>query len=391
MNFTRVNELVQDHLFKTFPAAQIEILFRGERVFSESFGYLDPDTKLRTTQSSSRFDLASVSKLFTVAAFMRCVEEQRVAIDQPVHEILPEFSGARPIAPYPDPLHPGGFINVVDPNGLRVDASAVTFRHLLAHNAGLPAWLPLWKLTTRAEMRAAVLETKFAYPIGARVVYSDIGLILLGFALEKICNDSLRAIVRARVTEPLGLESVAYGKIENDNVAPTEFYARHARRMCGEVHDENAFALGGAAGHAGLFGIARDVAQFGEMFRRGRMFSLTDDREIQNEDLRSENMRKEEFLSRETIDEMTREQSRDGNVRRGLGFALWSPAPDAASNPLSEKTFGHLGFTGTSLWIDPARELVIACLANRVYYGRENADAMGAFRVALNRAIVEII
>jgi CubicO group peptidase (beta-lactamase class C family) len=81
-------------------------------------------------------------------------------------------------------------------------------------------------------------------------------------------------------------------------------------------------------------------------------------------------------------------QAQDGAVRRGIGFALWSPDPGAASHPLSEQAFGHLGFTGTSLWIDPPRDLVIACLTNRVYYGRQNAEAIGAFRVALHRAIV---
>jgi CubicO group peptidase (beta-lactamase class C family) len=137
--------------------------------------------------------------------------------------------------------------------------------------------------------------------------------------------------------------------------------------MCGEVHDENAWSLGGVAGHAGVFGNARDLASFGEALRTHRL------------------------LKRETLDEMTRLQAQDGAVRRGIGFALWSPDPGAASNPLSEQSFGHLGFTGTSLWIDPTRELVIACLTNRVYYGRNNANEIGAFRVALHRTICEII
>ncbi len=362
---------ITNYLPKTFPAAQIEIIHRGESVFSECFGYLDPETQLQTTNRQTRFDLASVSKLFTVAALMTCVEEGRVALDQRVGEFLPEFSGARPIAPYPDPLHPGGFVQVVDADNERVDAGAVTFRHLLAHNSGLPAWLPLWKLPTQdaLRVRAATLQTNFAYPTGTRVVYSDIGLIVLGWALEKICAASLRDSVHARVTAPLGLASISFGPIDADNAAPTEFYAHQGRRMCGEVHDENAFALGGVAGHAGLFGAAREVARFGEVLRRGG----------------------EGWLKQETIDEMTRLQVQDGAVRRGLGFALWSPDPAAASHPLSEKSFGHLGFTGTSLWIDPARELVIACLTNRVYYGRENVGAMSAFRVALHRAIVEMV
>lgn len=365
MNFTSLESVVHQHLAKTFPAAQIEILQRGKRVYSECFGYLDPDSKLQLTANQTRFDFASVSKLFTVAAFMTLVEEQRVGLDRRVCEILPEFTGTRAIAPYPDPLHSGKFITVTPDDGTRVDARAVTFRNLLAHNSGLPAWLPLWKLSLRDEINIAVLATNFSYTTGARVVYSDIGLILIGWAMEKIAAKSLREIVRARVTAPLGLDSIDYGPI-SENVAPTEFYAHQRERMQGEAHDENAWALGGVAGHAGIFGTARDLAAFGEALRTNRL------------------------LKRNTLAEMTRLQSQDGAVRRGLGLALWSPDPASASNPLSEKSFGHTGFTGTSLFIDPTRELVIACLTNRVYYGRENAQAIGEFRVAMHRAICEV-
>ncbi len=363
LNFSEIDALMGGHLGKTFPAAQIAIRARGEVVYENAFGYLDPDTRARPTQHDTRFDFASVSKLFTVTAFMTFVEQGRVALDQPVCEILPPFTGARPIEPYPDPLHPGQFVQVVSTTPPRAEASRVTFRHLLAHNAGLPAWLPLWKIAAREQRRDAVLNTAFAYPTGTRVVYSDIGLILVGFALEKIACQPLDAIVRERVTAPLGLESIGYGPIAPDNVAPTEFYAHQHRRMCGEVHDENAWSLGGVAGHAGLFGTARDLAAFGEALRTSRL------------------------LKRETLTEMTRVQAQESATRRGIGFLLWSADPDASSHPLSEETFGHTGFTGTSLWVDPARELVVACLTNRVYYGREHADAMMAFRVAFHRAV----
>ncbi len=364
-NFSRLDLLVSEYLGKTFPAAQIEIRRRAETVYAKAFGFLDPEIQSHPTDSASRFDLASVSKLFTVAAFMTFVEESRVALDQRVCEILPEFVGERAVTAYPDPLQPGRWVEVVPNDDLRADASQVTFRNLLAHNSGLPAWLPLWKLESRAKMRQAALNAPFAYLTGTRVVYSDIGLILLGFALEEIAGQSLDKIVRQRVTAPLGLSSITFGPIGNANVAPTEFYAHQNRRMCGEVHDENAWALGGVAGHAGLFGAVYDVAAFGEALRMSRL------------------------LRRETMAELTRLQAQDGTVRRGIGFALWSPDPAAASHPLSEKAFGHLGFTGTSLWVDPTHNLVIACLTNRVYYGRDKADAMTAFRVALHRAIVE--
>ncbi len=364
-DFARVQALVAKHLNNTFPATQVEIRVGGSVVYHEVFGYLDPETKTRPTTAETRFDLASVSKLFTVAAFMTLVEEGRVALDQPVSEILPEFSGQRPIAPYPDPLQPGSLIQIVPPTDTPADAGSVTFRHLLAHNSGLAAWLPLWRIGKREERRDAAFRTALAYPTGTHVVYSDIGLILLGWAMEKIIAQSLDQIVRARVTAPLGLASIGYGPLACDDVAPTEFYAHQNRRMCGEVHDENAWAFGGVAGHAGLFGNVRDVALLGEMFRRGGA----------------------PILRTETIAEMTSEQSEDGWVRRGLGFSLWSNDPTASGNPLSPQAFGHTGFTGTSVWIDPARDLVVACLTNRVYYGRGNPEAIVDFRVALHRAV----
>lgn len=356
--------VITEHLGKTFPAAQLVIQQRGQVVYHNAFGFLDPETSQRPINHQTRFDFASVSKLFTVAALMTFVEQGRVALDQPVCEILPEFTGARVLAPYPDPLAPGAFVQVVPPTDARADARHITLRNLLAHNSGLPAWLPLWQLPTRAAGRATALTCAFAYPPGTRVVYSDIGLILVGLVLEALGGKSLDALVRERVTAPLALDSIGYGPLPPDNVAPTEFYAHQQRRMCGEVHDENAWSLGGVAGHAGLFGTAHDLAAFGEALRTQRL------------------------LKRETLAEMTRVQAQDGAVRRGIGFALWSPDPDAASHPLSEQAFGHTGFTGTSLWIDPPRELVVACLTNRVYYGRANAAEMMAFRVALHRAIV---
>jgi CubicO group peptidase (beta-lactamase class C family) len=314
--------------------------------------------------------------LFTVAAFMTLVEQGTVAIDQPVCEVLPEFSGVRAITPQQDPLGTGKQVEVVPANGQVVDAGRITFRHLLAHNSGLPAWLPLWWMAHPARLAlvqpllcAAVLGTTFAYPTGSRVVYSDVGLVLLGYAIERRTEQKLDVVVRERVTGPLGLMSIGFGPIGCDNVAPTEFYSHQNKRMCGEVHDENAWALQGVAGHAGLFGTAQDVAAFGDVFLRGGGT----------------------LLRRETVTEMTRLQAEHEYVRRGLGFALWSPNPNASSHPLSPSTFGHLGFTGTSLWIDPARALVVACLTNHIYYGRGGADTLTPFRIALSKALATII
>ncbi len=355
------------------------------KLYDASFGFLDPETRARPTEPTTRFDLASISKLFTAVAFMTLVEEGRAGLDQPVAEVLPEFGGRRPIAPYPDPLRPGHFIAVApQAEGEQVDAGAVTFRQLLSHSAGLPAWLPLWKLAAEWEgqftpddaqrrLRETIFAAPFAYPPGATVVYSDIGLLLVGFAVERLTGATLREAVRERITAPLGLAAITYGPIPCAMAAPTEFYAHHGRRMCGEAHDENAFAFGGVAGHAGLFGTAHELTAFGEALRG----ALAGARETP--------------LRRRTLAEMTRLQAQAGDTRRGLGFALRSPDPQAMSYALSESAFGHLGFTGGALWIDPARALVFTCLTNRVYYGRAGEDTITPFRAALARAIAECV
>ena len=275
-------------------------------------------------------------------------------------------------------------IEVVPPTSNTADASRVTFRHLLTHTAGLPAWLPLWKVglglqadglpnaEIQQRLRGMALQTAFAYPTGACVVYSDIGLILIGLAIEHLSNTSLDVVVRERITQPLALSSIGYGPIPCDVAAPTEFYAHQRKRMCGEVHDENAFALNGIAGHAGLFGTARDVAAFGEALRTALAGTS-----------------KQPLLQPATLREMTRLQAQDNDVRRGIGFALWSPNPRAMSHALSLSSFGHLGFTGTAVWVDPERELTLACLTNHIYYGRAGEDTMTPFRVALTQALVQ--
>jgi CubicO group peptidase (beta-lactamase class C family) len=478
IGFAPVEAVITAALDRVFPAAQIEIRQAGRVLLSRAYGWLDPETRQHPTRPDTLFDLASVTKLFVVTAFMTLVEQGKVGLDQPVCTVLPDFTGLRPIQPYEDPLKPGAFVTVnasaPGPVGDRpeqewVDAGAVTFRHLLAHNSGLPAWRPLYRAGTQEQgedlpprppslpgkgearspllaaeepgVRSAAhrmaLATHFSYPTGTRVVYSDIGLILLGMAVEALTGLRLDEAVRARVTEPLRVLGIRYSPVErgssaastdgdlrisnlqspisNANIAPTELCAWRGRRIVGEVHDENAYSLGGIAGHAGLFANAHDLARFGQSYldalQPNRPANQPTTRPANQPTTRPANQpttrpanqpttrpanqqsqipNPQSPLRAAAIAEMTRLQSQDGATRRGLGFALWSPDPEASSNPLSERAFGHTGFTGTSLWIDPARDLVVACLTNRVYYGRD-ASGILAFRVALHRAVVEVL
>jgi CubicO group peptidase (beta-lactamase class C family) len=369
-NLSVAESILRASLGRVFGAAQLEVRQGGRTLLSQAYGWLDPETRDRPANQDTLFDLASVTKLFVATAFMILVEEGRVGLDQPVATVLPEFCGVRPIQPYEDPLVPGSLVTVdaIAPAAdwpTAVDAGVVTFRNLLAHNSGLPAWRPLFRQPTAEAGRQLALATFFSYPPGARSIYSDIGLILIGLAIERLTGLRLDDAVYRRVTGLLGLERTRYLPI--GAAAPTEFCAWRGRRIAGEVHDENAAGLGGIAGHAGLFSTAHDVAAFGQSF-----------------------LAPGSILNSAVIAEMTRVQAQDGFIRRGLGFALWSPDPEASGNPFSQAAFGHTGFTGTSLWIDPGRELVVACLTNRVYYGRHAAGIL-AFRVALHRAIVEAL
>jgi CubicO group peptidase (beta-lactamase class C family) len=368
MDFSKADSILSQAVGTITPAAQLVIRHHGAVVHDVAIGFLDPDTKTRPANAETLFDLASVTKLFTTAAFMTLVEQGKVSVDEPVRSVLPEFSGERPIQPYENPLDWGKTVSVTDQPGT-VDAGKVTFRNLLAHNSGLPAWRAFKDQPDAKSAIELALNTFFSYPTGERVVYSDVGLILLGLAVGRLAGSPLDETIYQRVTKPLGLSAhfrpaVPIQSLEN--IAPTEFCKWRGRRIVGEVHDESAWRLGGVAGHAGIFAHARDVVAFGQSFLDATL------------------------LRRETIAKMTRMQAEFDGTRRGLGFALWSPDPEASSNPFSCTTFGHTGFTGTCLWIDPSRALVVALLTNDVYGGREGRS-IADLRVQIHRAIVESV
>jgi CubicO group peptidase (beta-lactamase class C family) len=368
MEFSKADSILSQAVGTITPAAQLVIRHHGEVVNDVAMGFLDPQTKSHPVNAETLFDLASVTKLFTTTAFMTLVENEKVSVDESVRSVLPEFIGERPVQPYENPLDWGKTVSVTDQPGI-VDAGKVTFRNLLAHNSGLPAWRAFKDQPNAESAVRLALDTFFSYATGERVVYSDVGLILLGLAVGRLTGSPLDETIYQRVTKPLGLSArfqPAAPFQSAQNIAPTEFCKWRGRRIVGEVHDESAWRLGGVAGHAGMFAHARDVAAFGESFLDATL------------------------LRRETIAGMINLQAEFDGARRGLGFALWSPDPEASSNPFSPATFGHTGFTGTCLWIDPSRALVVALLTNDVYRGREGRG-IAKLRVQIHRAIVESV
>ncbi|MFI6262532.1 serine hydrolase [Micromonospora sp. NPDC051006] len=281
------------------------------------------------------FDLASVSKLFTTIVLLQQVERGRVALDAPVARYVPEFAA-------------GG-------------KESVTVRMLLTHTSGLPSFTALWSRYPTPEARfAAALATPLAAGAtpGSRYVYSDLGLIALGVLVERVAGRPLAALVRDGVTGPLGMVDTGYnpGPELRSRIAATEYQPYAGRGMVwGEVHDENAWSLGGVAGHAGVFSTAADLARLCQSLLNGGEY------------------RGRRILRAQTVREMLVNynaplESAYPESDRGLGFELnkhWYMM--GLSSPV---TFGHTGFTGTSLVVDPLSHSFVILLSNRVHPDR---------------------
>ncbi|MEZ4708984.1 MAG: serine hydrolase [Caldilineaceae bacterium] len=387
-NFARLDQILQSAVGEVAPAIVCRVEQGDELLFARSYGWLDPSTAQEPTQFDTYFDFASLTKLFTTTACLRLIDQGRLALEQPVAELVPAFGGQRMLGGAEDPISKQP--TAIDPRWLPaaqtpIDADAITIRHLLTHSSGLAAWRSIYRACgptpspnaalRQAEVRArqqaglaALVAYPFVYPIGRAYIYSDLGLILLGAACAVANGDAhIGQTIAALVTQPLGLQA-HFNPAENlhDQIAPTEFCQWRQRRLCGEVHDENAGGLGGVAGHAGLFGTAADLSRLGRLYLRGG----------------------EGLISAELITECRREQIRspEGD-RRGLGWMLRSEPNPSCSRLFSMASFGHTGYTGTSLWCDPERDLTVVLLTNRVYYGR-HPQPIAQLRPAVHEAIV---
>lgn len=381
--YAEVESLLLRGLQETAPAIQLAVFYRGDLLVERAYGYLDPDTQQHPIHTETLFDLASVTKLFTMTTFLLQVADGKIGLDDPVVRVLPEFgqSGARPIEGGQDPhtlqREPTMTTGTVDP-------ARVTFRHLLTHTSGLAPWRDLFLNvgptppppgTTpgvpHRERLARALDLIAAYPFvnqpGAEVLYSDLGLILLGAAVARLDGfETLEHALHHRLDIlPAPIFCPPLAGFPAELCAPTEDDQRWRKRRCqGEVHDENACALGGIAGHAGLFGSAHLVAQLGlfwiDALKGGEELPLP--------------------LAQEAI--------RNHADYRGLGWILRVPEISSAGAHFSPESFGHTGFTGTSLWIDPRRELIVSLMTNRVYLGRDH-DGIIAFRRAVHDAVAQ--
>jgi CubicO group peptidase (beta-lactamase class C family) len=335
------------------PGAVIGISVHGRHYFHAA-GQLGADDS-RAPDSSSVYDLASLTKVIGLTtAMMIAVDEHRIELDAPIQRYVPAFQGK--------------------------NKEQVTVRHLLTHSSGLPAWRALYRqATSRAEAYALADTTPLDTLPGTRFVYSDLGAIVLAQAIESVYHERLDSLLRRRLFAPLGLEDTRY--LPPDcwlpRIAPTENDPWRGRTLRGEVHDENAARLDGVSGHAGLFSSARDLLRFGDWLLEGLGSHDTSATYLWPPPPASERA----FVVRQDIPH---------GSSRALGWDTPSGLSSGGNWISREHSFGHTGFTGTSIWIDPTRDLVIVLLSNRVNPTREN-ERWGPVRRNVADRVVEAL
>jgi len=355
-----------------FPGAVVLVSRGGEVVFHRAVGHRSLEPSRTPMREDTVFDLSSLTKpLATTLAIMVLVRERKLRLDDRVSRQVPGF------AVY--------------------GKDTVTIRHLLTHCSGLAAWRPFFEDIRRVERegRPNFVATRGARDLvyeaihrerpeqrsGARAVYSDLGFIFLGELVELTTHQNLADFVRTRVYRPLGLRHMDFVDLTRlrrehlepitDTIAPTERCPWRRRILCGEVHDDNAWAMGGVAGHAGLFATAADIHAILSMLRacfRGEPGPLP----------------------APLVREFWR---RDGTVAEStwaLGWDTPSAEGSSAGTRVSRTAVGHLGFTGTSIWVDPERDCHVVLLTNRVHPSRQN-ERIREIRPQLHDAVFEAL
>ena len=340
---------------RAFPGAVYAVGHRNVLVELGAVGRMSYEPDAAAMVPNAIFDMASVTKVVaTTTVAMRAVESGRLRLDYPVSAYVPEFSGA--------------------------GKDGVTVRHLLLHSSGLPAYIRFFLdfepaasgPQTRAEILRRILATELEASPGERYAYSDLGIILLGEVLDRALGESYEEHARREVFGPLGMTETRWNPPAEwlPRIPPTEQDPWRGRLVWGEVHDENAAAMGGVSTHAGLFSTASDLANFAQMLLNGGTY---DHRRI---------------LARSTVSRWTRRQNGPEGSSRAVG---WDTAhPSQSWTMFSERAFGHTGFTGTSIWLDPQRDLFVILLTNRVHPTRENTQIREA-RIAFHTAVIEAV
>ncbi|MDZ7771832.1 MAG: glycoside hydrolase family 3 N-terminal domain-containing protein [Balneolaceae bacterium] len=349
----RVENLMREAVFdSTFPGGTVTVVKDGVIAYQEGFGYHTYE-KTRRTESGDVFDLASLTKMVaTTAAVMKLTDEDELSLSDRVGDYIEEFSQG--------------------------PKRAITVRNLLLHNSGLPPFrVYVDSLQSRGAILEAIRNEPLTYEPGTQYVYSDLGFILLAEIVEQVSGLPLDRYVRSELFYPMGLRDThfnpsAIGNWFTRRIPPTEIDTVFRNKTIhAEVHDERAWFLEGVAGHAGLFSSGSDLAAFAQMLLDGGTWAG------------------KRYFQTSTVRMFTSDQSPHNT--RGLGFDRKSEGFSTAGSLTSPSTFGHLGFTGTSMWIDPERELAVIILTNRTWPHRSYGENISRVRAAVADAVVSSI
>jgi beta-N-acetylhexosaminidase len=340
-----------------FPGGVLAVGYH-DQLAVHPFGSFTRDAKAPRVTENTIYDMASLTKVVvTSTSAMMLGQQKRLDLDAPVERYLPEFSAAAKFDPNPS------------------WRARITVRMLMLHDSGLPAHRDFYKEAKGHDpVLAKILAEPLLHEPGTQVEYSDLGFILLGEIIERLTGETLEQFAKGHIFAPLGMSDTMYNPAAalRARIAPTELDTDFRKRLLrGEVHDENAFAFGGVSGNAGLFSTASDVAAFAQMLLNGGIYAH------------------HRLLARATIQGFTARQV-IGDSSRTLGWDVPTPPNSAAGHYFSPSAYGHTGFTGTSLWIDPERDLFVVLLTNRVNPTRANEQIRLA-RPAIHDAILQAL
>jgi len=341
-----INKAIED---KSFPGAVVLVWKDGKTIYEKAFGNYTYDSLSPKVKTNTLFDLASLTKVVaTTTAAMICYDRKLFSLDDKVVKYIPEFSV----------------------NGKEY----ITLKNLLIHNSGLPAWKKFYGRDLKYDdVINEIYSSELEYKTGEKTVYSDLGIITLGKIIEKVSGKSLDVFCKDEIFIPLKMESTFYNPDDSLKklCAPTETdnYWR-MKTLQGEVHDETSAMLNGVAGHAGLFSTADDLAKLmSVLLSKGKI-----DQKI--------------FIQQSTIELFTKRVSEEST--RAIGWDTKSDLGSSAGKYFSKNSFGHTGYTGTSIWADPDRNLFVVFLTNRVYPTRENTKIQKV-RPQLHNAVIKRI
>ncbi len=361
---------------KAFPGATMAVGYRG-KVSLHSFGKLSYAADSPATKIDTMYDLASLTKVVVTTTLVEKLVEgdfpSPLDLDAPIERYLPEWIDG-PQGDGPNKVVVRNLKELSDWKDNRQIAwrHKVTVRHLMTHTSGLPPFKEYWRTSTgKADTLSRIFAEPLEYEPGTKVEYSDLGIILMAEIIQRLTGEPLDKLAREYIFEPLGMKNTMYRPPQAlwPEIAPTEVdnQLRH-RLVQGEVHDENAFAIGGVSGHAGVFSTSPDLAAFCQMLLNGGVYAH------------------QRVLKRATIAEFTLPQALAKNERT-LGWVM--PTEGSSSGHyFSAHSYGHTGFTGTTIWIDPDRQLFVVLLTNRVNPTRENQKIMEV-RPAVHDAVMK--